>query len=504
MSSVDVREQFVSGHNGTKQIEVFAVQLVAPLAVLCRNLILRWAFLGSQPFSNCHWSKFWLDFFLLVTPMLLSLTLMSSFVVLLVLLQLAVVVIVTIFFLCEYYLYNKERPPLQQVANQVIAPEMGPTTFFTYLRSMLMVYTCLAILAVDFQVFPRRFAKTETYGHSVMDIGTSAFVFVIGAAETIRMSRKDTNRNSLRSLVGSSRMTLILVGIGMLRTLILPFLKYQLHVTEYGTHWNFFYTLAAFSIMHSLVCGGNFSLLLGVAFSAAHEYLLTGLGYKIWIMSDAARDTWVSANREGIYSILGYLALYCFGYRIGQIAAPSGCVRLKAYFWLNVKIFVLSGVFYILQKYPFEHSFGEPSRRLMNLPFIFSMVGLFTFSLAMFLLVQFFTLAGWASRIPGFHLEETATHNKLLPCALTALNEKGFLVFFFLLSNVMTGVVNLSTDTISITNPYLSSGIIISYSAVCTAITFYLSRATHCRDEHGESSGSPTPLGRLLRLIFCN
>lgn len=52
--------------------------------------------------------------------------------------------------------------------------------YLTNYRAGMLFTTAVCILAVDFPMFPRKFAKTESFGFGLMDIGVGSFVFVGG------------------------------------------------------------------------------------------------------------------------------------------------------------------------------------------------------------------------------------------------------------------------------------------------------------------------------------
>ena len=94
---------------------------------------------------------------------------------------------------------------------------------------------------------------------------------------------------------------------------------YPEHVTEYGVHWNFFFTLAAVELLgrgccalFGLIAAGRpraTALRCGLACAAA----LTARALCVdetWVLSDAARDSLFAANREGLASAPGYVAIH--------------------------------------------------------------------------------------------------------------------------------------------------------------------------------------------------
>ena len=95
----------------------------------------------------------------------------------------------------------------------------------------------MCILAVDFRCFPRRFAKTETFGVSVMDLGAGSVVF--GNALVSRTAR---GKAWSWSRAGP------LLALALLRTAAITSTDYPGHVSEYGAHWNFFLTLAGVEV----------------------------------------------------------------------------------------------------------------------------------------------------------------------------------------------------------------------------------------------------------------
>ena len=122
--------------------------------------------------------------------------------------------------------------------------------FLTVLRTWVNIYTSICILAVDFHVFPRRLAKAESYGTGLMDIGVG--MFIINHGMVVKETHLDSVSISrylkyLSRYIVSSRVWVFIL-LGLLRLLSVKSTDYQEHVSEYGVHWNFFFTIAAVKV----------------------------------------------------------------------------------------------------------------------------------------------------------------------------------------------------------------------------------------------------------------
>ncbi|TPX56896.1 hypothetical protein PhCBS80983_g04223 [Powellomyces hirtus] len=306
--------------------------------------------------------------------------------------------------------------------------------FLIAVRSTLQVVTAGMILMVDFQVFPRRYAKTETFGTSLMDLGVGMFIFTGGivAGPRIQSSSMD-RRSAFKNLNNSVRSCIPVLVLGVLRMVVTKSVNYQEHVTEYGAHWNFFLTLGLIPIFISAVQlimpGINLAFLGGLVISV-YTFVLEKMELQNYILT-APRTGLVSMNREGICSFLGYLTIYLIAAAIGvrmNTHAQSGLQKQ-----LPNMIGELSAL--ALAFYGITHVLTDVveipvSRRMANISY------------------ASWVLGACSAQVMGTALVDLLFGSHNVPILFKAVNRNQLAVF--LLANVLTGVINMSIDTLSV------------------------------------------------------
>ncbi|KAF8637760.1 hypothetical protein AX16_010747 [Volvariella volvacea WC 439] len=196
----------------------------------------------------------------------------------------------------------------------------------TTYRAHMMLMTILGILAVDFPVFPRSLAKCETYGVSLMDLGVGSFVFSQGIVSAIPLLKNPAYLTSpLGPKVGYVvRKALPILVLGLVRVVLVKGTEYPEHESEYGTHWNFFITLALVPVLqvllHPIIQRAPISMI-AICIAFAHQLGLSFLGLESYILFEP-RKTLISANKEGIVSLPGYLAIHLLGLSTGTLILP--------------------------------------------------------------------------------------------------------------------------------------------------------------------------------------
>ncbi|CAL5367274.1 unnamed protein product [Camellia sinensis] len=409
-----LKEQFVSNLTGSSMLEVIALATAVPALILLRHCFCS----ADKQVVLSEWTY--------LCAVLLILLLIFSIVA------------------------KRHRAPLY------VEDEFGSlrTNISSY-RVSIMIVTCLCILAVDFKIFPRRHAKTETYGTSLMDLGVGSFVL---ANSLVSRQARGFSTLKLRNALQSTSPLIIL---GIARLVSTARVDYQVHVGEYGVHWNFFFTLAAVSILTSIInvrpkYSGVLGSLILVGYQAGLMY-----GLNVYLLSNERGTDIISQNKEGIFSIFvdtdvvhyvivftaeiswdttfrremhdlmaveimlvemhgrRYWGMYLVGVQLGSYLFFGNSRQVsRSNEWARIRVWILSLLFWLLTML-LDRNVERVSRRTCNMAYV-------TFVLAQNLQVLAILMLSYY--IPGHKisvLEEAFNRNQLAS---------------FLLANLLTGL----------------------------------------------------------------
>ena len=428
------------------------------------------------------------DFVLHVGGILLAITMYSSNAILLNALLVSPAAFICVFPSTSSHRKRLSKPSASKPAESPGVDELHPLPlrpFITIYRGAMIVVTCLAILAVDFKIFPRRFAKVETWGTSLMDVGVGSFVFSAGlvSARPILQARYAGKSSSFGSqLISAFRASLPLLALGFIRLYSVKGLDYAEHVTEYGVHWNFFFTLALLppfvALLQSVSAVIPYAGLISILMSGLYQTFLEYTSLKAYILT-APRTGLLSQNREGVFSFWGYLAIFLAGQTLGFDVLPrnpSQTPVTESYSQQRKRLLIRvagwsilwSSLFYLMTSYKIGFAF-QVSRRLANQPYVLWVSAFNCGQITTFCLIEtiFF---------PGVYMAanrtlETRECERATSRILRSFNRNGLAIF--LLANLLTGLVNLTLDTLSMGQAG-AMAVLVGYAALLTGVAVAL------------------------------
>lgn len=431
---------FVSGHSGAPLGNVLLTSAVFPLSLWLHRAAAH-AVVGAEALADHPAVALVLDLATLVLPTYLSFVLPD-----------ARFYVQSALFMITVSMASRitggGHTPNYRAQQMALDARRKP--FISAHRSILMISTCLAILAVDFSVFPRAFAKCETFGISIMDVGVGSFLFANGlVSKPATKAHRAAGYSTVlwRSFVAA--VPPLVLGLG--RLVFVKSADYQEHVSEYGVHWNFFMTLAVVSLLTSLLSlPARHGMALGFAVILGYEALLHSAGLQEYILGDE-RVGFVGMNKEGIFSSIGYFALFLSSMDIGaRCATPKRYLEWRRFLFTLVR---LALVYWILLWVSLAVA-GPISRRMVNLSYY-----LFCMAYNVSLLSLFLALDLVLDPCPTLLVD--AINRNQLP--------------IFLVANVCTGVVNMSMRTV-LASDAVARAVILVYIGVVCAVAWFLDR----------------------------
>jgi glucosaminylphosphatidylinositol acyltransferase len=502
------KELFVTGHHGTSPWEILLVCSAAPIGIwLFQSIRALNEFLeGTKPSAretntSLQISSIVMEGIVLWLPLLICQTnLLYPWGAILLCLEVQLSVFIFLYFWTTkrwMKIRKMQGNTLDTVSedldpetiNQLIAKEVQNIMkdSMTVYRSSLQYLTFIAILAVDFHVFPRRFAKTEVSGYGLMDLGAGSFVVAAGLVSS-RARRNQMQQHSIAFGKNDLLRIAPLLIIGFIRLATNKGLEYQEHVSEYGVHWNFFFTLAIVTPLGSMLPGKP-NWIVPVGLLVAYQTALTNYGGQAFIenaprtdcsnplLASVAGDrqallqlcTLFVANREGVMGCIGYLSLFLSSEYIAFAYLWSTKTRSgRAQLW-TVALSLWALLSFLVQ------SLGIPvSRRSTNASFC-----VWTLAHSMLLLAAIHSAIclyedPTKAALAGNH--NASESRPRVPIVFQAVNRHGFLSF--LVANLLTGLTNLTINTLDVSDAIALLILFMYLCAVgCFALVLHLAMA---------------------------
>ncbi|MDB4430367.1 hypothetical protein N9140_00240 [bacterium] len=534
------KEEFVTGHNGTTPYEIFLMCCVIPIGLqLYYKLYNYHAFFfqhqqgqgQSKGASNNKGTmiKKWssviiIEFCTLLLPMLLVQTSLLSYMI--------GPTILVVGMLSLSYMIPTVNKPTQYYNTESFGPSASKSSstaayrpaYLSIHRASVYILTTIAILAVDFPLFPRRFCKTEVSGYGFMDVGASSFIIIAGWTSALSSSsahdessqhatkgssktlhaKRSSNNNTMRAI----KKCLPLFTIGFIRLVTNKGLEYQEHVSEYGVHWNFFFTLCCVEgfmvlwkgvkrqlILLGSIITDNSSNIHGLYYLDGILALLTIVPYQMFLsyyggqefIEDGERRcnydegnagnisyakqflptilcNAYAANREGILGVVGYVSLRLLSEDVARICLLVPIQRqqhsssdeqhknnnhkhqpmMRQH--TQRRLFIVSIVLWMSHLYLTVGLRIPTSRRSTNASFILWSLAHNVSLLCMIHHVMMMNAPKTTTEETGDGCKQQQQHLHRPYILLEAINRYGLAVF--LSSNVLTGLVNLTVDTL--------------------------------------------------------
>lgn len=230
----------------------------------------------------------------------------------------------------------------------------------------------------------------------------------------------------------------------------------QEHQSEYGVHWNFFFTLASVACLTAVVpLSGRHAAAMAVLLMGLYQWLLLLPGWTAWLASDKRdRSSLFDSNKEGLMSLFGYAALCNAGAAAAAILDENNgaaqwawhsafrrysstgnrgeSVAARAKAW-HAAMLVAVGVAWVVA-FALDAFVQPVSRRFANAAYVMWVSALALTQLQMSALAEVV-----AAAVSGNGVQQQ--------CPLLDSLSQHQLVSF-LVANIATGAVNMTVDTL--------------------------------------------------------